>query len=175
MTMYELSAKQAELTEMLIAEAEEHEGVIPEELLNEMLDCDKDIDKKVESCAKAIRIIESEADLVDAQIDTMTKEIARLEARRNSIAKGADRLKSRVVQFMAEVGKDKVKTPLFTVYPKTTVSVNILDADKLPVGFRRQNVKVTYEPDKKLIKETIQSGQPVDGAELVETTRLQIR
>lgn len=87
MTMYELSAKQAELTEMLIAEAEENEGVIPEELLNEMLDCDKDIDKKVENCAKAIRIIESEADLVDAQIDTMTKEITRLEAAETALPK----------------------------------------------------------------------------------------
>lgn len=175
MTMYELSAKQAELTEMLIAEAEENSGAIPEELLNEMLDCDKDIDKKIENCAKAIKIIEAEAAIADAEIAVMTREISRLRSRRDSIHDGANRLRSRVVQFMSEVGKEKVKTPLFTVWIHRQTGVDIPDESVLPIDFKKQTVKVEYKPDTKLIREYLEKGDSVTGAELVTKENLRIR
>ena len=175
MTMYELSAKQAELTEMLIAEAEENSGAIPEELLNEMLDCDKDIDKKIENCAKAIKIIEAEADVVEMEIARMSEEISRLRKRRDSIHDGADRLRTRTVQFLSEVGKDKVKTPLFTVWIQRKIDVDIPDESVLPIDFKKQTVKVEYKPDTKLIREYLEKGDSVTGAELVTKESLRIR
>lgn len=173
-SMYELSARQAELTARLMDAAQE-DGVVPDDLFDEILDCDKDIDVKVENCAKAVRIIESEASIIDGQMAALNAEYERLAKRKQSTENAAERLKDRVAEFMVSVGKEKVKTPLFTVYPKTTVSVNVIDENKLPIDLRRQVVKVEYKPDKKLIKELIESGESVSGAELIHTTRLQIR
>lgn len=173
-TMYELSARQAELTARVMDAAQE-DGVVPDELFDEILDCDSEITVKVENCAKAVKMIEGEAIVIDGQITALNAEIERLTKRKQSTEKAAEHLKDRVAEFMVSVGKEKVKTPLFTVYPKTTVSVNVIDENKLPIDLRRQTVKVEYKPDKKLIKELIESGESVSGAELVHTTRLQIR
>lgn len=174
-SMYELSVKQAELTEQLMTQAQENDGAVEDSLLDELLACDEDINTKVENCAKIVQMIECEAAAIDGQITALSAEIERLEKRKDATLNSSERLKDRVVRFMATVGKDKVKTPLFTVYPKTTVSVSIIDENKLPVDLRRQTVKVEYTPDKKLIREMIESGESVSGAELVHTTRLQIR
>lgn len=174
-SMYELSAEQARLTSEIATAAEENDGVVPDELMEQLLACDGDATQKVENCVKAVKILEGENMVIDGQIAALETEIARLEKRKNATDNAVKRLENRVIEFMRSVGKEKVKTALFTVYPKTAVSVNIIDESKLPIEFKRQTVKVEYKPDKKLIKEYIESGKNISGAELVTNTYLRIK
>lgn len=175
MTVYELTAEYRALEDALMAEAEENDGVISDELLTAISAASEQIDEKAENCAKAAKNLAAEADTVDGQIAALKAEIDRLTARRDGILKNADRIKARVVEMMRAVGKEKIRTPLFTLYPKTTVSVDIPDDAVVPIDYKKAVVKTEYKPDKKLIKEAIESGKSVTGATLIKKTTLMIK
>lgn len=54
---------------------------------------------------------------------------------------------------------------------RKSVAVNITDADKLPEDF----IVIERKPDKKAIKEALEEGEIIDGAELVKKSNIQIK
>ncbi len=106
--------------------------------------------------------------------DGMKAESKRLADRAKAQENAAKALKERLHFAMEVLGKDKIKTELFTVSLQDNPGkVDIHDLDKIPAEFKRTTI--TVEPDKKAIGDALKSGKEVDGAVLMTSKSLRIR
>lgn len=109
---------------------------------------------------------------IDADVKEIEAEIKRLQERRSSFKNNANTIKQRLVQAMVETGNERIKTPLFTIYTRRTVSVEAPeDPNKLPPEF----IKTTLAVNKADLKKALQSGRDVPNARLVENVSLGVR
>lgn len=116
------------------------------------------IDTKIESCAKVVKHLQ-------ADMDALKTEEARLAGRRRSLEGNVDRLKTYMKDSMTAVEKQKIKTALFTIYivagrPK----VEIEDEMAVPGEYRGEPVPPPL--DKRSILAALQEGKEVPGARL---------
>lgn len=107
---------------------------------------------------------------LQAQEVALKTEQDSLASRRASVNKQIDGLKSSLTQ---ELAGQRLETPKVAVSFRKSTSVNVIDMDTLPAIYRRE--KVTYTADKQEIKQALQAGHQVTGAELVERQNLQIK
>ena len=144
--IYELTADLLRLQAMLLQADEENEAEIAEALQI----ADAELEGKAEGYAHVIRNIE-------ADISALKAEEQRLNAKRKSAEKAAERLKSTLYEAMVRTGKTKIKAGTFDL----KIAQNggalpvILDVDvnELPDDL----VKVKKEADKKAIAEYIEA------------------
>mgnify|MGYP000853085049 FL=1 len=109
---------------------------------------------------------------IDADVKEIDAEIKRLQERRSSFKNNANTIKQRLVQAMVETGHEHIKTPLFTIYTRRTVSVQAPeDPNKLPPEF----IKTTLMVNKSDLKKALQAGREVPNARLVENIGLGVR
>lgn len=109
---------------------------------------------------------------IDADVKEIDAEIKRLQERRSSFKNNANTIKQRLVQAMVETGHEHIKTPLFTIYTRRTVSVQAPeDPNQLPQEF----IKTTLAVNKADLKKALQSGRDVQNARLVENVSLGVR
>ena len=108
----------------------------------------------------------------DADIETISNEIRRLQKLKQTKANANERLKGYIKDNMLQLDKTKIKGDLFNVSVRNNAeSVEILNESALP----EDAFKVTRTPDKTAIKEALKNGHDVDGAVLKRTQSLQIR
>lgn len=101
-------------------------------------------------------------------------EAKRLADRAKAQENLANKLKERLQYAMELLGRDKIKTELFTVSLQDNPGkVDIWDLDKIPAEYKRTTILI--EPDKKAIGDAIKSGKEVDGAILQTGQSLRIR
>lgn len=112
-------------------------------LANELVALDEHVDRKVEGWTKWIRSVEADA-------ETAKAEAKRLAARGSSFEKLGDRLRETLRDAMIVMGKEKVKTALFTVNvqkcPPSVATVSIPD-----LATRFLKPPPPPEPDRKAI------------------------
>lgn len=161
-TLYELQGKYAQL--LAIAE----DGTVDPEVLRDTMDSITDaIDDKAVGYAQVITQLNADA-------KQLKDEINRLQDRMSSITRNASNMKMALMQAMDDTGKQKIKSPLFTIWTQNSTSVVIKDDNP-------NNLNPAYlvpqpaKPDKKLIKEDLQAGKEVIGAELRVSQSLRIR
>ena len=168
MNLYELTDEYLRLQDRLETEAEDNDGAVRDDLLSELVNAEGNVNDKIESCAKVIKNLEAERSAVG-------EEIARLDKKQVSLDKNIERLKKAVVGAMERLGAQKVKTPLFTIYPRENVSVAFEDEKKLPREFCASEVVTKYKPDRVAMRKYIQAGGEILGVWLVKSKSLQIR
>lgn len=100
---------------------------------------------------------------LNADIEALKNEEKRIHERRVHIENSQERLKKCIKNILILAGKTKVEDGTFTVSIRQTQAVNVTDLDKLPFNFK----KMSYVADKKAIKQAIDNGDTVEGAELV--------
>lgn len=134
-------------------------------VLNAYLDGRRD---KVDRIAAYIKSCDIAADNIDAEID-------RLKARKQAFENRAKRVKDYAKGVMDVHGKSKLEGDRFTLSVRATPpSVKITDETQIPSKFL--DVKTTYQPRKKDIKDAIERGEAVPGAELlIGNTTLQVK
>lgn len=108
---------------------------------------------------------------LNGQIDTITREIKRLQNRKTAIANNIERMKEAMLGGISASGNTSVKTDFFTFHVRKSESVNIFDEDKLSRTFLRMK----FEPDKNKIKDAIKKGETVEGARVVENISLTVK
>lgn len=158
-TLYELTDNYQHVLE--IAEQ------LDEETLKDTLDSlDDAIDSKAENSAKVIRELEG-------NINALTSEIQRLNERKTALNNNVRFLKEYLQNEMEKVGKDKIKSDLFTVgIQNNPPSVRVEDERKIPRDyFAPQDPKL----DKTKLKDELKRGKEIEGAELRQTRGLRIR
>lgn len=127
------------------------------------IDWEHDFSEKIENCIKVIRN-------KDARIEAYKTEIKRLQALKSSEEKAVERIKSSISEAMNLTQHDKLDTTLFKVGFRKSKAV-VVDEDKLPKKYQI----VSYKPDKKTIKDLLNSGKTIRGAVLEERRKLSIR
>lgn len=108
---------------------------------------------------------------LEALAQHATEEIDRLQKRKASALRNADRLKHYVLDVMAGAGLKKLEgmTSGFTMRCNAP-SVDIFDMEMIPEDFIR--IVETRSADKRAIKEAIARGGDVPGVRLVQTLSL---
>ena len=109
---------------------------------------------------------------IEAEAKAIREAEKRLAARRAGYEKVAECVRSSIFQMMQDAGIVRVEGRLFSfAIRKNPPKVEITDESAIPPEF------VTYEPhiDKRAIKDRLEEGKAIPGAELVQSTRLEIR
>lgn len=122
--------------------------------------------EKVESVALFIKNLEAES-------KAMRHEEAQLKARREAKENKAARLKDYLLSCLEQTGTKCVDTTKARVSTRKSKYVEVTNAQKLAQEFIK--VKTTETVDKAAIKKAIESGEEVNGAELLERCSLQLR
>ena len=158
-SLYELVGDMAYLHQLL-EDPEADEQVIRDT----MESIDYEIEDKADGYAKIIRMLNAEVEAISAEVD-------RLEARRKAIKNNSDRLKQALEQSMIFLNKRKFKTALFSFnIQKNTPSVNI--TGEVPEQFL-----IPQEPkvDKRAIIDYVKEHGNTEYAELTQSESLRIR
>ena len=160
-TLYEIKGQFKELMEM----ADEC-NLTQADIKDTLEGLDYELEEKADAYAKVIRTLECDVDSVDAEIKRLTDKKIRVQ---NNIGS----MKRSLESTMLELGKKKIKTPLFGFnIQKNPPSVNILDESKVPDNFR---IKQPDKIDRKSIIAELKESGNTDWAELVQTESLRIR
>lgn len=160
-TLYEIKGQFKELMEM----ADEC-NLTQDDIKDTLEGLDYELEEKADAYAKVIRTLECDVDSVDAEIKRLTDKKRRIQ---NNISS----MKRSLESTMIELGKKKIKTPLFGFnIQKNPPSVNILDESKVPENFR---IKQPDKIDRKSIIAELKESGNTDWAELVQTESLRIR
>jgi len=102
----------------------------------------------------------------DALAAAIKDQEAALKARRDRILWRSEALRGQLLPLLNAIGVNKLERPRATISKRAgSVSVQITDPDSIPTQLLR--TKTTTEPDKLAIKEQLQAGETVPGAELV--------
>lgn len=160
MNLYEINQQQEELNALL----EENCGELTPEL-EAALEMNMDnFQLKAESYVKAMKNYKAEADAI-------SEEIKRLQDKKKVCETAVSRMKTALCESMGTFGLPKIQAGLFKVSRTSNTSVKILNEDEIPEEYK----KVKYEVSKTAIKNAINEGKTVAGAELEETHSITIR
>ena len=155
-TLYELTGQFLEIYNMEIDDETKLDTL-------EAIDWTTDYENKVEGYVKVIKSLE-------ADIEAPKNEKKRLDGLNKSDQTKIDNLKAALAVSMTETGQTRVDTTLFKVGFRKSKAV-VVDEDKLPKKYQI----VSYKPDKKTIKELLNSGATIRGAHIEERSNLSIR
>jgi hypothetical protein len=153
--------------------AEENEGEITDEQLQALVQAQTTSMTKLGNLCAFIRHVEG-------RINLCKEEEQRLAARRKAAENRLESVKRFLTPFVSEQ-RAKLGRPLevgtFSLSTRRSESVSI-DEERF---FTKANTKsycvekVSYQPDKKFIKDMLKGGTEIEGAMLVENESLQIR
>ena len=160
-SLYNIQSEYLQLAEVLTSDE------LTEDLEQRLMINEHEMQEKAINYGFVIKHIESEIDIIDAEIDRLTK---LKQVRSNAI----DRLKASLKGAMQLYGVSEIKSPTLKINFRKSESVLITDQSALTKEYLRE-IPAKYEPDKAKIKEAIKSGEPVIGAELVTNQSIQIK
>jgi hypothetical protein len=142
------------------------EGELTPDLENELVINQNELQIKAENYAYAIKSLEGDVSIID-------EEIKRLRALKEAKTNAIDRMKEAVLNAFQVYGITEVKSPTLKLSLRRSEAVQVTNENQLSGGYLRE--KITFTPDKELIKAAIKAGKTVEGAVLVENFSLQIK
>lgn len=164
MTLYELSVPARELYELL------QNDEIDEQTFKDTLEA-IGAEDKVESYCRIIRQMEADIKTeIDAKIEVLEEEKARLLGVKESKQKNIDKMKESLLQFIDACGGEKIRGKTFTAYPRRTESIEY-DERMIPKEFYTTVEKL----DKNAVKEALNKGIEIDGVKKIVTRKVMIR
>lgn len=166
MNLYTITQDFNDLLDML-NQAQEENDLDQVALIESGLEITQDNFK--DKATNYVKFIRSE----EAGLSAIDEEIKRLTALKKSKVSKIDNLEARLSNSMQSIGFDKFDLGLFKLSFRKSTSVEVLDVEQLPEGFKR--VKTTVDADKIAIKKAIEAGQEVTGASIKHSASLQIK
>src|SRR5574343_1165800 len=162
MNIFQITTEYKQLEAALI----ENEGLLTPELETALQINQEQLQAKGIQYGYVIKSIESECEIIDAEIKRLTQ---LKKVRENAV----ERLKMTLKGAMECFGVLELKTPTIKVNFRKSESVEITDFDALPKEYI--TVKTTEMPNKTEIKQAIKEGKVITGAELRINNNLQIK
>ena len=160
-SLYEIENNYLELIEQVI----ENDGELTPEMEQALEISKQDLEVKSIAYVQVIKTTEAYISGIDA-------EIKRLQALKKQNESLVDRLKSNLLNAVNVFGAFTSGFHKFGTRKSTSVNVTI-EANDLPKEFK--TVKVTEAPDKVAIKKALESGEVIEGCELVTNYNLTIK
>lgn len=163
MRLLEISAAILEVLEKGFTTIEETGEVFETEDLDQL---DMAFEEKVDGIAYYIKNCEASAKAMKDEAKMLMERAKKHEQR-------ADKLKKYLLEALSVRGMKKLETVKNKITTRKSTRVDIIDQDMLPKKYFAK--KVEFTPDKKLIKETLEAGKNVKGAELETRITLQVK
>lgn len=160
-SLYNIQSEYLQLAEVLTSDE------LTEDLEQRLKINESEMQEKSINYGFVIKHIESDIDIIDAEIDRLNK---LKEVRSNAV----ERLKTSLKTAMQLYGVTEIKSPTLKINFRKSESVLITDANLIPDELKRV-VPEKKEPDKAKIKDVIKSGESVLGAELIVNQSIQIK
>lgn len=137
---------------------DEYPELAEDEMLRaDMIEAETDLHAVIEKCLDQ----RQEAEAMVTAIKERATDLAERKAR---FQRKSDAMKALIQSIMEAADLQKLALPEATLSILSgRVSVNVLDADALPQGY----FQIERKPDKKAIKEALEAGNAIPGAELV--------
>lgn len=166
MRLYDLSVDYQQIQELMEQDSSGSEDY-RQALEDTFESINESYDLKIENSVKVLNQIKSD-------IETIGNEIKRLQGKKKSLENNLDSFKEYLKDSMEMTGKTKVKTPLFSVWVQDNPqSLKVKSEDNIPKDyFIKQPDKLNKKDLLKHIKET---GELIEGVELVQTRGLRYR
>ena len=162
MTLYGISA---EMTALLNA-IEEQGGEITPEQEQALAITEEHFSEKAVDYGHVILNLDQTVEAIKNEIDRLTK-------LKRTAENAQKRVKGSLVGAMVQLDHPTVETPTMRLSLRHTTATEVDDLDQLPAEYKTTKVEVVA--DKTAIKKSIQSGETVPGAHLVENVSLQIK
>lgn len=159
MNLYELTSEYEKIINLL-ENCEEGEEMDLGKLLDAVVG---KIEGKLENCGWAMKMLKAKSDF-------FKNEAKRFGEKAKAAEKHAESFKAYISKCLA--GK-AMQTKSFSFTHITSTETVIKDEDKVPEQYR--SYKMSWSPDKTLIKKDLQSGAKLDFAELKTNLNLQIK
>ena len=150
----------------LIAKLQDNDGELTPELEQALNINTENLAEKLASCGYAVKKMEDEASLIDA-------EIKRLQELKAKATKARDYLKQAIDDAMRNAGLMELKHNFISLSYRKSTAVEVYDLDAVPEQYLRR--KETVAADLPAIRNAIKAGELVDGVEYVERQNLQIK
>lgn len=128
-----------------------------DEQVNELIDLQGDLENKLVGYGFVVKNI-------NADIDALDIEIARLNKLKKSKKNQVELLKSRMQMAMIDNDIAKVNDAILPISIRNNAPSVRLDID--PIHLPAKFVKITYEADKIALKEALKAGQEIKGVSL---------
>lgn len=157
-TLYELTKEGASLYSLL------ESGEIDEQTFRDALEA-IGADEKLDTYCNIIQQFKSDIAMYEA-------EEKRLAKKRESAEANLKRMKGAVGDFLNAIGKNKIKTALWSASISPTSSVKITDEMAIPMEYR---IPQPDKIDRLAIGKMLKAGEEVKGAVLEVGTKLSIR
>lgn len=170
-SLYELTGDFLKIQDML--EGEEFDK---EALMNTLEAVDYAIDIKAENYGKVIKNLEAVKAGIkgsrEALKTALNDEINRLSDKEKAIDNKIKYMKEHLGQSMKVMGKEKIKTELFSFYFKKNQAVNVIDEGK---ALKSDYVRVKTELDREKLLAAMKNGKKFDFADIRESESLIMR
>ena len=160
--IYKIETEYRDIISVLV----ENGGELTPEIEQALQINQKDLYRKSESYAYAIKEL-------DGEIDIIKSEIERLQALISKRDKSISRMKETVLKAMELYEIEKIETPMIKISVRESEAVEIINENQIEPIFKVE--KVTYTISKAGIKEAIKSGISVAGAIIKKNKSLQIK
>jgi len=160
-SLYHIESDYLELINQVI----EQDGELTPEQEQELSITQQELEVKSIAYVQVIKTTES-------YISGIEQEIKRLQALKKQNESLVDKLKSNLLNAVNIFGSFTAGFHKFGTRKSTSVNVTI-EANALPKEYK--TVKVTEAPDKVAIKKALESGESIDGCELVTNYNLTIK
>lgn len=164
LTLYQLSSHYLQALDFMT----DPEQDLPLEAINDTLEAlGGELEDKAINLTKFLRHMEAMAEAIKSAEADMAKRRRNLESRVSS-------LKGYLKTSMEQVGISKIECPYFKLsIQNNPAAVVILDEEAIPDDFKE--AVVTWKIDKNAIKDVLKIGKTVQGAALVNGSRLVIK
>lgn len=160
--LYEIEQQYVELANQII----DNDGEITEELEKQLKINENELKTKGQAYALIIKQFEADNASIKAEKE-------RLDNLAKSRQKTIDKLKERLLQSMNLYQLKDITTPLTKISIRNSTSTTITDESSIPKEY--MIITEDKKPDKKSIKEALQNGTVVAGAELTTNQNINIK
>jgi len=164
MTLYEIERGIEAAIEAVLNSVNEETGEVDQEAAEALAQLQAAREEKLDNIGCYMKNLKAEADAIKAEVDALNE---RLSAKK----KKYERLKDYVTNNLMAENNLSFESARVRFSFRKSVSVNIISEDDLPKKYK----KIKEEPDKTAIKQALNEGKKVRGAELVEKQNLQIK
>ena len=166
MTLYEINKAIEDAIEALFTSVDEETGEVNQEAALELERLQETRDVKLDNIGAYMKNLNAEADAIAAEINALKERLDRKK-------KDYDRLKRYVENCMQFDGQTVFESARVRFSFRKSTAVEIKDENLIPKKFLVKEIK--FKPDKNSIKEALNNGQKVRGAEVVTRYNLQIK
>ena len=165
-SLWKASDEYFQLCEELYNSADEN-GVVDAEIFENMIAAKETFEGKAVACAMVHRQLEKDIADVDIELDRLNRIKESLKSKKESLAKN-------LADACIKTGTESIKGIYANISFRNNPPKVVIDDEKaIPYDYIRE--KITYEADKKRIKEAIQRGEIVSGAHIESTRSIQIK